>query len=122
MRSRILFSTFTGAFQGEADTRNIQGLVLYHPIIVDSPWKAPVNVENKILDLIRERDPLLIARAYPDLSQVWDHYEYDRLYEASMVAIYAINYHITGGYQGVIAEGLQVHQSHFPCTVEGYHT
>ena len=73
-----------------ADTRNIQGLVLYHPIILDSPWISPLNVENKILDLIRERDPLLLARAYPDLSQVWDPYEYDRLYEASMVALRTI--------------------------------
>ncbi len=73
-----------------ADTRNIQGLVLYHPIILDSPWTSPLNVENKILDLIRERDPLLLARAYPDLSQVWDNYEYDRLYEASMVAMRTI--------------------------------
>ena len=70
-----------------ADTRNIQGLVLYHPISLDSPWTSPLNVENKIQDLIRERDPLLLARAYPDLSQVWDNYEYDRLYEASMVAL-----------------------------------
>jgi hypothetical protein len=29
-----------------ADTRNIQGLVLYHPIILDSPWAAPPNIEN----------------------------------------------------------------------------
>ena len=74
-----------------ADTRNIQGLVLYHPIILDSPWTSPPNIENKILELIRERDPLLLARAYPDLSQVWDNYEYDRLYEASMVAMRTIN-------------------------------
>ena len=73
-----------------ADTRNIQGLVLYHPIILDSPWTGPPNIENKILELIRERDPLLLARAYPDLSQVWDNYEYDRLYEASMVAMRTI--------------------------------
>ena len=73
-----------------ADTRNIQGLVLYHPIILDSPWASPRNIENKIQDLIRERDPLLLARAYPDLSQVWDQHEYDRLYEASMVALRTI--------------------------------
>ena len=73
-----------------ADTRNIQGLVLYHPIILDSPWTSPPNIENKILELIRERDPLLLARAYPDLSQVWDNHEYDRLYEASMVAMRTI--------------------------------
>ena len=73
-----------------ADTRNIQGLVLYHPIILDSPWISPLNVENKIQELIRERDPLLLARAYPDLSQVWDYHEYDRLYEASMVALRTI--------------------------------
>jgi hypothetical protein len=75
-----------------ADTRNIQGLVLYHPIILDSPWTAPPNIENKILDLIGERDPLmLLTRAYLDLSQIWDQYEYDRLYEASMVAMRSIN-------------------------------
>ncbi len=71
-------------------SRNIQRLVLYHAIIFDSPWTSPRNIENKILDLIRERDPLLLARAYPDLSQVWDDYEYDRLYEASMVAMRTI--------------------------------
>ncbi len=73
-----------------ADTRNIQGLVLYHPIILDSPWTSPHNIENKIQDLIRGRDPLLLARAYPDLSQVWDNHEYDRLYEASMMALRTI--------------------------------
>jgi hypothetical protein len=73
-----------------ADTRNIQGLVLYHPIILDSPWAVPINVEGKLLNLIGERDPLLLTRAYPDLSQVWDPYEYDRLYEASMVALRSI--------------------------------
>jgi hypothetical protein len=73
-----------------ADTRNIQGLVLYHPIILDSPWAVPISIEGKILNLIGERDPLLLTRAYPDLSQVWDHYEYDRLYEASIVALRSI--------------------------------
>ena len=73
-----------------ADTRNIQGLVLYHPIILDSPWSSPPNIDNKIVELIRERDPLLLARAYPDLSQVWDTHEHDRLYEASMVAVRTI--------------------------------
>jgi hypothetical protein len=60
-------------------------------MILDSPWAVPINVEGKILNLIGERDPLLLTRAYPDLSQVWDPYEYDRLYEASMVALRSIN-------------------------------
>ncbi len=57
---------------------------------MDSPWTSPLNIENKVLDLIGERDPLLLTRAYPDLSQVWDNYECDRLYEASMVAMRTI--------------------------------
>jgi hypothetical protein len=77
-----------------ADTRNIQGLVLYDPIILDSPWAAPLNIENKILDLIGERDPLLLTRAYPDLSQIWDHHEYDRLYEASIYGGHKDHYYI----------------------------
>jgi hypothetical protein len=28
---------------------------MYHPIILDSPWTAPLNIENKIQDLIGER-------------------------------------------------------------------
>ncbi len=40
--------------------------------------------------MIGERDPLLLTRAYPDLSQVWDAYEHDRLYEASVVALRSI--------------------------------
>ncbi len=58
---------------------------------MDSSWAAPLNIENNILDLIGKRDPLLLTRAYPDLIQIWDHYEYDRLYEANMVAIRTIN-------------------------------
>ena len=98
-----------------ADTRNIQGLVLYHPIILDSPWSSPPNIDNKIVELIRERDPLLLARAYPDLSQVWDAHEHDRLYEASIVAMRTI----TTLQESIKVLLQRIYKSHFSCVTKG---
>ncbi len=102
-----------------ADTRNIQGLVLYHPIILDSPWAVPINIEGKILNLIGERDPLLLTRAYPDLSQVWDPYEHDRLYEASIVALRSIT---TLQESDIATKDLQIYESHISCAIKGSHS
>ncbi len=46
-----------------ADTRNIQGLVLYHPIILDSPWAVPINIEGKILNLIGKAERSVTSHA-----------------------------------------------------------
>jgi hypothetical protein len=42
---------------------NVQGLLLYHPILIDSPWQAPENLNEQIGRLLQSTEPLLMARA-----------------------------------------------------------
>ena len=42
---------------------NVQGLLLYHPILIDSPWQEPNDIDAKIGRLLQTTEPLLMARA-----------------------------------------------------------
>ena len=42
---------------------NVQGLLLYHPILIDSPWQEPEDIDGKIGRLLQTTEPLLMARA-----------------------------------------------------------
>ena len=42
---------------------NVQGLLLYHPILIDSPWQAPEDLDAQIGRLLQTTEPLLMARA-----------------------------------------------------------
>jgi hypothetical protein len=43
---------------------NIEGLLLYHPMIVQNPWEPPKDIDRLIDDLIAERKTYLVQRAY----------------------------------------------------------
>ena len=42
---------------------NVQGLLLYHPILIDSPWQEPDDLDEKIGRLLQTTEPLIMARA-----------------------------------------------------------
>ena len=42
---------------------NVQGLLLYHPILLSSPWQAPDDIDNKIEALLAITEPVLLARS-----------------------------------------------------------
>ncbi len=42
---------------------NVQGLLLYHPILLDSPWQAPEDIDALIGRLLATTEPLIMARA-----------------------------------------------------------
>ncbi len=42
---------------------NVQGLLLYHPILLNSPWQAPEDLNGQIGQLLATTEPLLMARA-----------------------------------------------------------
>jgi hypothetical protein len=42
---------------------NVQGLLLYHPILIDSPWQEPEDIDAKVGRLLQTTEPLLMARA-----------------------------------------------------------
>ena len=42
---------------------NMQGLVICHPIILDSPWSEPPNLQDKVLALAMEKKPEMVQKA-----------------------------------------------------------
>ncbi len=40
-----------------------QGLLLYHPILLSSPWQAPDDIDNQIKALLAANEPVLLARS-----------------------------------------------------------
>jgi hypothetical protein len=48
------------------EKRNVEGQLLYHTILLKSPWKLSANYRDDILDLMSEKDPYLFTRSQPD--------------------------------------------------------
>ena len=42
---------------------NVQGLLLYHPILLNSPWQAPDDIDTQVGLLLSTTEPILMARA-----------------------------------------------------------
>ena len=42
---------------------NVQGMLLYNPLLLDSPWQAPDDLDQKIQILLDTNEPALIARS-----------------------------------------------------------
>ena len=42
---------------------NVQGMLLYHPILLNSPWQAPDDVDTQIEELLEVSEPTLVARS-----------------------------------------------------------
>ena len=46
-----------------ADQRNVQGLILFHPILLQAPWEASSSLDADIAKLLQEKVPLIVARS-----------------------------------------------------------
>ncbi len=42
---------------------NIQGMLLYHPILLKSPWQAPDDLDRQIEELLEVNEPTVVARS-----------------------------------------------------------
>ena len=42
---------------------NVQGLLLYHPILLASPWQAPDDLDKQITALLATNEPIIVARS-----------------------------------------------------------
>ena len=42
---------------------NVQGMLLYHPLLLKSPWQAPDDVDQQIEDLLEVSEPTIVARS-----------------------------------------------------------
>jgi hypothetical protein len=54
------------------DKRNVEEQLLYHTMLLKSPWELPVNYRDQVLDLMAEKDPYLITRSQPDPNYPYD--------------------------------------------------
>ena len=82
--ANLIFSpgdaTAAGNVHSNAFTRtshskaNIEGLLLYHPMIVNNPWEAPKRLDALIDDVIAERKTYLVQRTY----NPWDQHDADK--------------------------------------------
>jgi hypothetical protein len=46
-----------------ADQRNVQGLILFHPCLLQAPWEASSSIDADIDKLLQEKVPLIVARS-----------------------------------------------------------
>jgi hypothetical protein len=42
---------------------NVQGMLLYHPLLLLSPWQAPDDLDDQIEELLKANEPALVARS-----------------------------------------------------------
>ena len=45
------------------EKRNIQGHLIYNPLVLDDPWDEPDDLDGKIITLLEEREPYLTSLA-----------------------------------------------------------
>ncbi len=51
------------AGNSKASTKSsVQGMLLYHPILLESPWQAPDDLDKQIGELMLTNEPSLVAR------------------------------------------------------------
>ena len=51
-----------------ADQRNVQGLMLFHPVLLQAPWEISATIDKDIQKLLEEKAPLIMARANPTIT------------------------------------------------------
>jgi hypothetical protein len=56
------------------DKRNAEGQLLYHTMLLKSPWELPVNYRDQVLDLMAEKGPYLITKPQPDPNYPYDEW------------------------------------------------
>ena len=56
------------------EKRNVEGQLLYHTILLKSPWQLTANYRDDILDLMSEKDPYLFTRSQPDPYYPYDYW------------------------------------------------
>jgi hypothetical protein len=51
-----------------ADQRNVQGLMLFHPVLLQAPWEISTTIDKDIQKLLEEKASLIMARANPTMT------------------------------------------------------
>jgi hypothetical protein len=54
--------------------KNVQGMLLYHPILLNSPWQAPDDLDKQLEEMLKSNEPVLVTRSL----NVSGHTSYDQ--------------------------------------------
>ncbi len=65
MNLKFLFSASdkSNTVVHRADQRNVQGLILFHPILLQAPWETSSSLDADVTKLLPVKVPLIVARA-----------------------------------------------------------
>ncbi len=76
--NKLLFATgdHNNVTVSSGDKRNISGLLICHPILLNSPFVKPVGIDRLLDDLLLERHPYTVAKANDNS----ESYEADKAY------------------------------------------
>ncbi len=62
-------------------------MLLYHPVLLDSPWEAPDNLDEQITKLLLTTEPILMARAEKEVDEDDSRDNRDKDHAAKQVAV-----------------------------------
>jgi hypothetical protein len=76
--NKLLFSTgdHNNVTVSSGDKRNISGLLIFHPILLNSPFVEPAGIDQLLDDLLLERHPYTVSQANDNSRS----YEADKAY------------------------------------------
>ena len=111
--NKLLFATgeHNNVTVSSGDKRNISGLLICHPILLDSPFVEPAGIDQLLDDLLLERHPYTVAQA----SDGSGSYESDKAH----VKIATLK---ASAHSSRLAERVSSRVAHIPRVPVGSHT
>ena len=102
------------------DKRNVEGQLLYHTLLLNSPWELPANYRDLILDLMGEKDPYLILRSQQDPNYTHDYWGEEYFSTDRQKALQTIQ--TTKSSIVVLLNRIHKFTSHFPRSIKRTNT
>jgi hypothetical protein len=100
-----------------ADQRNVQSLMMFHPVLLQSPWETSSTIDLDIIKLLEEKAPLIMARAMPGTGIPTQHEV-----QLQLTAKQTVCRHHDIIFKVVTCKDSEVYKSHVPCIYQRSNT
>jgi hypothetical protein len=90
--NKLLFSTgdHNNVTISSGDKRNISGLLICHPILLNSPFVEPAGIDRLLDDLLLERHPYTVAKAHDNSGSYEAGKAYNKIESLKAAALLAL--------------------------------
>ncbi len=90
--NKLLFSTgdHNNVTVSSGDKRNISGLLICHPILLNSPFVEPAGIDQLLDDLLLERHPYTVSQANDNSGSHEAHKAYVKIATLKAAALLAL--------------------------------